>query len=576
MSVRIALVESTAALREQITAGLRGFFAGAVVESFDAIDHALPDSNYDWQRFDAIVVGVAGDEPATLSFARALTANAKRVPVIHLQDRSADSSSQSLLAQLASTFVARTPHAPDAFIAALISACEQGIRHPANPPEPTPMAVFGRDKSETTAALHTVIQARGALHVSIVDGSNGLRAILKSFIMLEWPDAEIEDIDPYSQTMRGGQLAHTAGGAILLLGAIGSLAEAKMAIAKLHERAMYPAIILLVPRDLARQEAELIAAGAVAVFPKDSLSHHALTGVIKRLVNRAAPIDAPTVYGQFSFTLGSETEHVQIAGYRAIRQLASGPLAKVFEAERLVDGLHAVVKILTASPIRSLDAVHDFCTRYPFFASQENGYIAPHLDAGIVGMWPYIAIEFLPHGDLKSRMTGPLVPAEACRLLFKLAIALSTLHARDIAHLDVKPENIFYRSGGDLVLIDFNISASFGSVPRTAFGGEVLGSPYYMSPEQAQAQAIDGRADLYSAGVIFFEMLTGEPPYAAKSHAEIIFRHINDEIPWLPLPLRPYQDIVDRLMAKHVNDRFASAAELALELKPFLIDTVDN
>lgn len=567
MSVRIALIESAAPLRERITAGLRGIFNDAVVESFDAAAQPLPDTNYDWQRFDVIVVGVIGEEAVSLHFARALTANPKRVPVVFLATTGMSSTSHTTLSLLASATLAREQHTTDELVRVLVEACRLGIRHPVDPPSPQK---FGKDPSEVTASLHAVVPTQHSLHISIVDGSNGLRDILKTFMSLEWPDAHIEDIDPYSQTLRGAHLANTAGGSILLLGAIGSLAEAKNTIARMHARAMYPAIILLVPRDLAMQETALMEAGAVAVFPKDSLSHQALSAVIKRLVNPDAPqADAP-VYGDFRFELGSEVEQVRIAGYRPVKQLASGPLARVFEAARTSDGARTIVKIMTAAPIRSPEAVHEFCERYPFFATQTNRYTVPYLDAGIAGLWPYVVLEYLPFGDLKSRMSAALGPDEACRILFKLAVALSTLHAKDIAHLDVKPENIFFRNEHDLVLIDFNISANFGSVPRVAIGGEVLGSPYYMSPEQAQGQPIDGRSDLYSVGVIFYEMLMGETPFAAKSHAEIIFRHIHDEIPWLPQRLRAYQGIVDRLMAKHVNDRFSSAAELALELKPFL------
>lgn len=563
MSVRIALVDHDLALRERVTAGLRSVFSDAVVESFDSGYLPLPDANYDWQRFDTIAVGIAGDESVAFAFARGLTANAERVPVLHLATAGSARASDATLALLASTSIARETHSTAEFVSAMIEACRLGVRYPV---EPVLIAEPAAHPDETTTALYTVIEARGALNISIVDGSNGLRAILRAFLTLEWPDAHIEDVDPYSQTVRGGQLAHSAGGSILLLGAIGSLKEAKIAIQRMHERAMYPAIILLVPRELAEEEAALIEAGAVAVFPKDSLSQQTLTDAIKRLVNRDVIGETGTAYGEFTFSLGQETERVRIAGFRPIRQLASGPLAKVFEAERLVDGGRAVVKILTDSPIRSPDAVSDFCKRYPLLAAHENSYIVPQLDAGVVGLWPYTVSEFLAHGDLKSRMTGPLVPVDACRTLFKIAVALSTLHARELAHLDLKPENIFFRNSNELVLIDFNISASFGSVPRVAIGGEVLGSPYYMSPEQAQGEPIDGRADLYSAGVIFFEMLTGARPFTAKSNAEIIFRHIHDEVPWLPQRLRAYQPIIDRLMAKHVNDRFTSAAELALAL----------
>ena len=135
--------------------------------------------------------------------------------------------------------------------------------------------------------------------------------------------------------------------------------------------------------------------------------------------------------------------------------------------------------------------------------------------------------------------------------------------------MDLKPENIFFR-GDEIVLIDFNISTRFGNTVRDRVTGDVLGSPFYMSPEQGQGLAIDARSDLYSAGVIFYEMLTGVQPYVGESAAQIIYKHVHDEIPLLPARVRAYQPIVDALMAKDRTERVASAAELATMLLPFL------
>ena len=154
-------------------------------------------------------------------------------------------------------------------------------------------------------------------------------------------------------------------------------------------------------------------------------------------------------------------------------------------------------------------------------------------------------------------MQIPVSSQTHARLLFKLAAALSTIHGGAFVHLDLKPENIFFRDNDELVLIDFNIATRFGGVGRNRVSGEVLGTPAYMSPEQGQGLPLDGRSDLYSAGVIFYEMLTGELPYTAKSDAEIIFRHIHDEVPLLPKQVRYFQPIIDGLMAKDREERFA-------------------
>ena len=159
-------------------------------------------------------------------------------------------------------------------------------------------------------------------------------------------------------------------------------------------------------------------------------------------------------------------------------------------------------------------------------------------------------------------------------MLQQLGHALASFHSGSFAHMDLKPENIFFRDN-EIVLIDFNISTRFGHVARNRVTGDVLGSPFYMSPEQGQGLAIDGRSDLYSAGVIFYEMLTGRQPYTAESATQVIYKHIHDEIPLLPKHVRAYQPIVDALMAKDRNERIGSATELTTMLLPFLADGID-
>jgi serine/threonine-protein kinase PpkA len=135
--------------------------------------------------------------------------------------------------------------------------------------------------------------------------------------------------------------------------------------------------------------------------------------------------------------------------------------------------------------------------------------------------------------------------------------------------MDLKPENIFFRDD-ELVLIDFNISTPFGKTARNRITGDVLGSPFYMSPEQGQGLAVDAQSDLYSAGVILYEMLTGSQPYTGESATQVIYKHIHEEIPLLPKRVRAYQPLIDALMAKNRNERVATASDLATMLLPYL------
>jgi serine/threonine-protein kinase PpkA len=305
----------------------------------------------------------------------------------------------------------------------------------------------------------------------------------------------------------------------------------------------------------------------------DTISHLLLSRSVESShpptdVADPAPYAKPQAFGEFSFIANGQYHTVAIEHYRFVATMASSNLSQVFSAERIDSRKRAVIKFSLTTPHHSVHA-RTFCERYRFISSLDGRNVVRYLDAGVADSWPYVALEYLSDGDLRRRMAEGITPEEAVRMLYRLAGALATFHAGGLAHMDLKPENIFFR-GDELVLIDFNISTRFGHVARNRETGDVLGSPFYMSPEQGQGLAIDGRSDLYSAGVIFYEMLTGSQPHTGESAIQVIFKHIHDEVPLLPKRVRALQPVVDALMAKSCHERIASAEALATMLLPFL------
>jgi serine/threonine-protein kinase PpkA len=135
-------------------------------------------------------------------------------------------------------------------------------------------------------------------------------------------------------------------------------------------------------------------------------------------------------------------------------------------------------------------------------------------------------------------------------------------------HRDLKPQNVMLRENDDIVLIDFGL-AKIVSAGTNSYSGMLRGSPYYMSPEQAQGVPVDHRTDLYSLGVIFFEMLTGHKPYYGDTAIEVLQQHVTVDIPRLPEAIGGFQPIIDRLMAKKTEDRFSDAAALSAALTAY-------
>jgi len=191
----------------------------------------------------------------------------------------------------------------------------------------------------------------------------------------------------------------------------------------------------------------------------------------------------------------------------------------------------------------------------------------PHIvsvyEVGQVDGYYYIVMEYLQHSliDLIKKR-GRIQPHQAIHIVLSVADSLFYLHKRGLIHRDVKPENIMFRKDANPVLLDFGIAKTIGSRTRLTKTGASIGTPYYMSPEQCAARHIDGRSDIYSLGVVLFEMLTGQLPYKAKDTRVIVLKHLRDPIPGLPFSLNKYQILIDRMMAKDKGSRLKSQREL--------------
>jgi serine/threonine-protein kinase PpkA len=169
----------------------------------------------------------------------------------------------------------------------------------------------------------------------------------------------------------------------------------------------------------------------------------------------------------------------------------------------------------------------------------------------------------VPSGTLAGRIRDAMAPRDALRLVGQIAHALDAIHAKGIVHRDLKPANILFRADGRPVIVDFGLAKDLSASSTLTIAGQLLATPRYMSPEQCLNQPVDGRCDLYSLGVIFYEMLTGQRMYESANSADVVNMHVNAPVPRLPPPLSAYQEMLDRLLAKKPEERFQSARELS-------------
>jgi hypothetical protein len=255
---------------------------------------------------------------------------------------------------------------------------------------------------------------------------------------------------------------------------------------------------------------------------------------------------------------------VIIRGHRCIRQVGSGGMCKIYLAESERAGALVVLKVFSQVPDVSERFVSfdRFLQEYEIVAGLNHKNIVRIYDLGVADDHAYIAMEHFPAGDLRQRMRTPLAPATALGFVQQIASALEAIHSVGVLHRDLKPANVMLRVDGTVSLIDFGLAKANDEDISLTGTREIFGTPYYMSPEQGHAEIIDARSDLYSLGVVFYEMLIGRKPYNGATAMEVIYKHKRAELPEIGPQFAAYDGLLRRLLAKAPGDRYQSAGEL--------------
>lgn len=302
--------------------------------------------------------------------------------------------------------------------------------------------------------------------------------------------------------------------------------------------------------------------GAFSVLSKNAFRHETLIEVLTEAarVHRRAQADwRVSPEAEQSRRFGA----VRIPGYRCVRRLAGGSAAQLYLAESEKAGAMMVIKVTPS--------VHDeagvdqsferFLQEYEIAHRLRHPSIVRCLELGVADDHAYLAMEYFPEGDLRRRIRAGVSPAEALDLAAQIAGALAALHEAGALHRDLKPGNVLMRSNDRIALTDFGLAKHAALELDITDPGMIFGTPHYMSPEQGHGETVDERSDLYSLGVILYEMLTGEKPFTDANPMAIIYKHRNQPIPRLPAAMAWLQEIVDTLLAKRPSGRYSTATQ---------------
>jgi tRNA A-37 threonylcarbamoyl transferase component Bud32/class 3 adenylate cyclase len=257
--------------------------------------------------------------------------------------------------------------------------------------------------------------------------------------------------------------------------------------------------------------------------------------------------------------------HFSIEGYRILRKIGEGGMASIYLAADASDEPQ-VLKVMRIVANEDGDQLQRFIQEFALLAQVEHPNVARIHRQGFCSGHAYIAMEYFSQGDLRARIARGIDGDGAASYLKQIAAALEAIHAAGIVHRDLKPDNLMLRKDGSLALADFGIAKHVEMFITDTAHGQVVGTPYYLSPEQALGQAVDARCDLYSLGVMLYEMLTGAKPYRAASAEELLDLHIQAPVPQLDARFARLQPVLEGLMAKDRDQRYASAADVLEDL----------
>jgi tRNA A-37 threonylcarbamoyl transferase component Bud32/DNA-binding NarL/FixJ family response regulator len=406
------------------------------------------------------------------------------------------------------------------------------------------------------------------MRILLIDDSDSFRLRVRQALRETLPDAEVDSWDPVALGKPGPGFAWSRYDVLLLDDAPAPGADGFAWLRDFREHPGIPATVLLSECASEQMAVRAIKCGAADFVPKAEIGGSRLVAAIREAVLEGSQprrevanlVITQPVVTPHPARPGETTVH--IPGFHVLREIGRGGMSRVYLARRDQDQIQIVLKVLDPRLHADPQWRERFMREYRVIQRVRHEHVVAIYDQGFTGEHAYLAMEYFPGGDLKARIREGLSSMSALKVLMQVARALDAVHDAGVVHRDLKPQNIMFRANHRIGILDFGLARELDATSTLTQRGMVYATPLYMSPEQCLGYDHGPRGDLYSVGAMFFEMLTGAPPYHGDNAAALAYQHVHARIPSLPEHLAGYQPIIDRLMAKQPEDRFPSAREL--------------